>query len=75
MRATAVVESWNSNCYVSCTTVFLSRSLSLYRDQSFNTLSGSGARGADFGYHPTKETDHLITSTEIFNQDSGGQYL
>ncbi|XP_071137959.1 xaa-Pro aminopeptidase ApepP-like [Mytilus edulis] len=52
-----------------------SRSLSLYRDQSFNTLSGSGHRGADFRYHPSAETDHDITTTEIFNQDSGGQYL
>ena len=52
-----------------------SRSLSLYRDQSFNTLSGSGHRGADFNYSPTKETDHVITTTEIFNQDSGGHYL
>lgn len=42
---------------------------------SFNTLSGSGHYGANFRYHPSKEDDHIITDHEMFNQDSGGQYL
>jgi Xaa-Pro aminopeptidase len=47
----------------------------LFRDFSFNTISGAGPNGAVVHYHATPETNRKIPVNSLFLIDSGGQYL
>lgn len=47
----------------------------LFRDLSFDTISGAGPNGAIVHYRVTPETDRLLGSGELYLVDSGAQYL
>ena len=46
-----------------------------FRDQSFETISGSGPNGAIVHYRVTEETDRPLGTGELYLVDSGAQYL
>lgn len=46
-----------------------------YRNDSFDTIAGSGPNGAIVHYRATAETDRIIGDGELLLVDSGGQYL
>ena len=47
----------------------------LFRDTSFDTISGSGPNGAIVHYRSTSETNRKLPAGSFFLVDSGGQYL
>lgn len=47
----------------------------LFRDTSFDTISGAGPNGAIIHYRSTPETNRRLARGELFLLDSGGQYL
>ncbi|WP_366555324.1 aminopeptidase P family protein [Aquibaculum sediminis] len=47
----------------------------LFRDLSFDTISGSGPNGAIVHYRVTEESDRSLSQGELYLVDSGGQYL
>lgn len=47
----------------------------LFKDLSFDTISGAGAAGAIIHYRSTAESDKPLTSGPLYLCDSGGQYL
>ncbi len=47
----------------------------LYQDISFVTISSIGSNGAIIHYHPTRESDRVLTKNNLYLVDSGGQYL
>jgi Xaa-Pro aminopeptidase len=47
----------------------------LFRDTSFDTISGAGPNGAIIHYRSTPETNRKLAPGELFLLDSGGQYL
>ncbi len=47
----------------------------LFRDFSFDTISGAGPNGAIVHYRVTAESDRRITPGELYLVDSGAQYL
>ncbi len=51
------------------------RQQDLFREPSFDTISGSGPNGAIVHYRVTPETDRVLQPGDIFLLDSGGQYL
>ncbi|XP_033732214.1 xaa-Pro aminopeptidase 1-like [Pecten maximus] len=46
-----------------------------FRSPAFRTLTGSGPSAAHLYNLPTRERSRRISTTEIFMQDTGGQYL
>jgi Xaa-Pro aminopeptidase len=46
----------------------------LFREASFNTISGSGPHGAIVHYRVTHKTNRALEKGELFLLDSGGQY-
>ncbi|XP_060067952.1 uncharacterized protein LOC132548146 [Ylistrum balloti] len=46
-----------------------------FRSPAFRTLTGSGPSAAHLYNLPTRERSRRITTSEIFMQDTGGQYL
>jgi Xaa-Pro aminopeptidase len=51
------------------------RANELFRDFSFDTISGAGPNGAIVHYRVTPETNRPIRSGELYLIDSGAQYL
>jgi len=51
------------------------RSNELFRDFSFDTISGAGPNGAIVHYRATPASNRLIRSGELYLVDSGAQYL
>jgi Xaa-Pro aminopeptidase len=47
----------------------------LFRDFSFDTISGAGPNGAIVHYRVTAESDRRLTPGELYLVDSGAQYL
>lgn len=47
----------------------------LYRDLSFDTISGAGPNGAIVHYRSTPETNRRLESGSLYLVDSGAQYL
>ncbi|MBI1180707.1 MAG: M24 family metallopeptidase, partial [Alphaproteobacteria bacterium] len=47
----------------------------LFRDLSFDTISGSGPNGAIVHYHSTPKTNRTLGLGELYLVDSGAQYL
>ena len=47
----------------------------LFRDLSFETISGAGANGAVIHYRATPETNRRLEPGDLYLVDSGGQYL
>jgi Xaa-Pro aminopeptidase len=47
----------------------------LFRDTSFDTISGAGPNGAVIHYRASPETNRPLKKGELFLLDSGGQYL
>ena len=47
----------------------------LFKDLSFDTISGSGPNGAIVHYRVNAETDRTIKKDELYLVDSGAQYL
>ena len=47
----------------------------LNKGLSFATISAVGSNGAIIHYKPTAATDKVITTSEMYLLDSGGQYL
>jgi Xaa-Pro aminopeptidase len=47
----------------------------LFRDFSFDTISGAGSNGAVVHYKVTEETNRPIERNSLYLVDSGGQYL
>lgn len=47
----------------------------LFRDTSFDTISGAGPNGAIIHYRSSPETNRPLKPGELFLLDSGGQYL
>jgi Xaa-Pro aminopeptidase len=47
----------------------------MFRDTSFDTISGAGPNGAVIHYRSTPETNRKLAPGELFLLDSGGQYL
>jgi Xaa-Pro aminopeptidase len=47
----------------------------LFRDTSFDTISGAGPNGAIIHYRASPETNRPLKKGELFLLDSGGQYL
>lgn len=47
----------------------------LFRDLSFDTISGSGPNGAIVHYRVTDETSRMLGPGELYLVDSGAQYL
>ncbi len=47
----------------------------LFQDLSFVTISSVGSNGAIIHYHPTRESDRILTKDNLYLVDSGGQYL
>lgn len=47
----------------------------LFRDFSFNSISGAGANGAVIHYRVTPETNRRLRRGELYLIDSGAQYL
>lgn len=45
-----------------------------FQQQSFSTISAAGSNAAMCHYHSTPETNHAITGSEFYLNDSGGQY-
>ncbi len=45
-----------------------------YKFSSFPTISGTGPNGAIIHYNPTKKTNRILKSGDIYLVDSGGQY-
>lgn len=48
---------------------------SLFQDESFATIAGSGPNGAVVHYHTSDRTNRLLGDGELMVLDSGGQYL
>jgi Xaa-Pro aminopeptidase len=48
---------------------------SLFRDLSFDTISGAGPNGAIVHYHSTEKTNRTLRRGELYLVDSGAQYL
>lgn len=51
------------------------REEALFRDLSFDTISGAGGNGAIVHYRSTPKTNQPLTAGPIYLLDSGGQYL
>lgn len=49
--------------------------LDLFRDLSFDTISGAGPNGAIVHYRVTPETNRALTPGSLYLVDSGGQFL
>jgi len=47
----------------------------LFRDFSFDTISGAGANGAIVHYRSTERTNRPLTKGELYLVDSGAQYV
>jgi Xaa-Pro aminopeptidase len=47
----------------------------LFRDLSFDTISGVGPNGAVIHYHATEVTNRKLEANTLYLIDSGGQYL
>ena len=47
----------------------------LFKDMSFDTISGSGPNGAIVHYRVSKETNRILALNSLYLVDSGGQYL
>ena len=47
----------------------------LFFSESFTTIAASGSNGAIVHYHPTPESNHVLTADSLLLLDSGGQYL
>jgi len=47
----------------------------LFKDLSFDTISGAGPAGAIIHYRVTEDSDKPLTSGPLYLVDSGGQYL
>jgi Xaa-Pro aminopeptidase len=47
----------------------------LFKDLSFDTISGSGPNGAIVHYRVTEESNRVIQSGDLYLVDSGAQYL
>lgn len=47
----------------------------LFRDLSFDTISGAGPNGAIVHYRSSEETNRVLGRGELYLVDSGGQYL
>jgi Xaa-Pro aminopeptidase len=51
------------------------KSSNLFRDTSFDTISGAGPNGAIVHYRSSPATNRPLKTGELFLVDSGGQYL